>query len=77
LLATEGVTLAFTPEGITRLARIAYEVNERTENIGARRLSTVMERLLDEVSFDATRQSGKTVSIDAAYVGRTAGRAQP
>jgi ATP-dependent HslUV protease ATP-binding subunit HslU len=49
------VTLEFTPEGITRLAHIAFEVNERTENIGARRLSTVMERLLDEVSFDAAR----------------------
>jgi len=68
LLATEGVTLEFTPEGITRLARIAFEVNERTENIGARRLSTVMERLLDEVSFDAARLSGTTVSVDAAYV---------
>ncbi len=68
LLATEGVTLEFTPEGITRLARIAFEVNERTENIGARRLSTVMERLLDEVSFDAAQLSGQSVSIDAAYV---------
>jgi len=68
LLATEGVALDFQPEGITRLARIAYEVNERTENIGARRLSTVMERLLDEVSFDATRLEGQTVQIDAAYV---------
>ena len=68
LLATEGVTLEFAPEGITRLAHIAFEVNERTENIGARRLSTVMERLLDEVSFDATRLSGQTVTIDAAYV---------
>jgi len=68
LLATEGVTLEFAPEGITRLAHIAFEVNERTENIGARRLSTVMERLLDEVSFDATRLSGQTVVIDAAYV---------
>ncbi|WP_311230415.1 MULTISPECIES: ATP-dependent protease ATPase subunit HslU [unclassified Acidovorax] len=68
LLATEGVTLAFTPEGITRLAHIAFEVNERTENIGARRLSTVMERLLDEVSFDAARLSGQTVNVDAAYV---------
>jgi len=67
-LATEGVGLQFTPEGITRLAHIAYDVNERTENIGARRLATVMERLLDEVSFDATRLSGQTVSIDAAYV---------
>lgn len=68
LLATEGVTLAFTPDGITRLATIAFEVNERTENIGARRLSTVMERLLDEVSFDAAKLSGQTVSIDATYV---------
>ncbi|VTU14045.1 MULTISPECIES: ATP-dependent protease ATPase subunit HslU [unclassified Variovorax] len=68
LLATEGVTLEFTPEGITRLASIAFEVNERTENIGARRLSTVMERLLDEVSFDATKLGGQTVHIDAAYV---------
>ncbi len=68
LLATEGVALEFAPEGITRLAHIAFEVNERTENIGARRLSTVMERLLDEVSFDATRLSGQTVTIDAAYV---------
>jgi ATP-dependent HslUV protease ATP-binding subunit HslU len=68
LLATEGVSLLFTPDGITRLARIAYEVNERTENIGARRLSTVMERLLDEISFDATRLAGQEVTIDAAYV---------
>lgn len=68
LLATEGVKLDFTAEGITRLAQMAYEVNERTENIGARRLSTVMERPLDEVSFDATRLEGQTVVIDAAYV---------
>jgi ATP-dependent HslUV protease ATP-binding subunit HslU len=68
LLATEGVRLDFTPEGITRLAAIAYEVNERTENIGARRLSTVMERLLDEVSFDASRRGGQTLTIDATYV---------
>ncbi|MDM0122440.1 ATP-dependent protease ATPase subunit HslU [Variovorax arabinosiphilus] len=68
LLATEGVTLDFTPEGITRLAGIAFEVNERTENIGARRLSTVMERLLDEVSFDAARLGGQAIHIDAAYV---------
>ena len=68
LLATEGVALEFTPEGITRLAHIAYDVNERTENIGARRLSTVMERLLDEVSFDAARLSGQTVVVDADYV---------
>jgi ATP-dependent HslUV protease ATP-binding subunit HslU len=68
LLATEGVTVTFTPEGITRLAQIAYEVNERTENIGARRLSTVMEHLLDDVSFDAVKLSGQTVTVDAAYV---------
>jgi len=68
LLATEGVTLDFRPDGIRRLAQIAFEVNERTENIGARRLSTVMERLLDEVSFDAPRLSGQHVAIDAAYV---------
>jgi len=68
LLATEGVTLDFAPEGITRLAQLAYDVNERTENIGARRLATVMERLLDDVSFDATRLSGQTITVDAAYV---------
>jgi ATP-dependent HslUV protease ATP-binding subunit HslU len=68
LLATENVQLVFTPEGITRLAQIAYDVNERTENIGARRLSTVMERLLDEVSFEATRLDGQAVTVDAGYV---------
>jgi len=68
LLATEGVTLEFASDAITRIANIAYEVNERTENIGARRLATVMERLLEEVSFDATRLADKNVKIDAAYV---------
>ncbi|MFN3611163.1 ATP-dependent protease ATPase subunit HslU [Tepidimonas sp.] len=68
LLATEGVTLAFTDDGIRRIAAIAWEVNERTENIGARRLATVMERLLDEVSFEASRHAGQTVTIDVAYV---------
>ena len=68
LLATEQVTLEFTPDGITRLAQIAFEVNERTENIGARRLATVMERLLDDVSFDAAALAGQTVRIDAPYV---------
>ncbi|MDE2394152.1 MAG: ATP-dependent protease ATPase subunit HslU [Burkholderiales bacterium] len=68
LLATEGVTLEITPDGVRRLAQIAFEVNERTENIGARRLATVMERLLDEVSFDAPNLGGKTVSLDAAAV---------
>jgi ATP-dependent HslUV protease ATP-binding subunit HslU len=68
LLATEGVTLEIVPEGIRRLAQIAFDVNERTENIGARRLATVMERLLDEVSFDAPNRGGQTVRIDAAAV---------
>ena len=68
LLATENVTLEFSAEGITRLASIAFEVNERTENIGARRLSTVMERLLDEVSFGAADLAGQTISVDAPYV---------
>jgi ATP-dependent HslUV protease ATP-binding subunit HslU len=68
LLATENVQLSFTPDGITRLAQIAYDVNERTENIGARRLSTVMERLLDDVSFEATRLEGQAVTVDAEYV---------
>ena len=68
LLATEGVTLEVTPDGIRRLAQIAFDVNERTENIGARRLATVMERLLDEVSFDAPNRSGETVRIDGAAV---------
>ena len=68
LLATENVTVEFTQAGIERLANIAFDVNERTENIGARRLSTVMERLLDEVSFDAAHLGGQTIEVDAAYV---------
>lgn len=68
LLATEGVMLDFKPDGIERLAQIAHDVNERTENIGARRLSTVMERLLDDVSFNATRLDGQIIAIDGAYV---------
>jgi ATP-dependent HslUV protease ATP-binding subunit HslU len=68
LLATEGVTLEITPEGVRRLAQIAFDVNENTESIGARRLATVMERLLDEISFDAPRLQGQTVHVDAALV---------
>jgi len=71
LLATENLKLQFAPEGITRLAEIAYSVNERTENIGARRLHTVMEKLLEEVSFTASEGSSTTENvlvIDAAYV---------
>ena len=68
LLATEGVTLDLQDEAIRRIAQIAFEVNERTENIGARRLATVMERLLDEISFDAPNRSGQTLSLDGAAV---------
>src|SRR5918912_1147210 len=68
LLATEGVMLELTPDAIRRIAQIAYDVNERTENIGARRLGTVMERLLDQVSFDAPNLAGHTVTLGAAEV---------
>jgi len=68
LLATEGVALAFTPEGIRRLAEIAFSVNEKTENIGARRLYTVMEKLLEDISFEAVKSEGRTITIDPAYV---------
>ncbi len=68
LLATEGVQLKFSDDAITELARIAQAVNERTENIGARRLHTVLERLLDEVSFNASEQGHRDLHIDAAYV---------
>jgi ATP-dependent HslUV protease ATP-binding subunit HslU len=68
LLATENVNLQFAASGIQRLAEIAFQVNEKTENIGARRLYTVMEKLLEEVSFDAGRQGAQTLAIDGAYV---------
>ncbi|UCH49505.1 MAG: ATP-dependent protease ATPase subunit HslU [Betaproteobacteria bacterium] len=68
LLSTEGVKLEFPDEGIRRLAEIAWSVNEKTENIGARRLYTVMEKLLEDLSFEAHNRQGETVSIDAAYV---------
>ncbi|HEX7770538.1 MAG TPA: ATP-dependent protease ATPase subunit HslU [Dokdonella sp.] len=68
LLGTEGVTLEFTADGIERLAAIAFHVNERTENIGARRLHTVLERLLDEISYEASDREGRHYRIDAAYV---------
>jgi ATP-dependent HslUV protease ATP-binding subunit HslU len=67
LLGTEGVELEYTPEGVRRLAEIAFAVNERTENIGARRLYTVMEKLLEEVSFDSGRNAQRVI-IDSAYV---------
>jgi ATP-dependent HslUV protease ATP-binding subunit HslU len=68
LLGTEGVTLEFRPEAIRRIAEIAFQVNESTENIGARRLYTVLEKLLEEISFDAGKRGVATVSIDAPYV---------
>ena len=68
LIATEGVTVNFTEDGIAAVARIAAEVNGEIENIGARRLQTVMEKLLEEVSFDAEDRAGETVTVDAAYV---------
>lgn len=68
LLGTEGVKIEFAPDGIKRMAEIAYSVNEKTENIGARRLYTVMEKLLEEISFSATDSPEQTLAIDAAYV---------
>src|SRR5882672_1610991 len=68
LLATEGLTVEFQPEAIRRLAEIAFQVNESTENIGARRLYTVLEKLLEEVSFDAGKRGAETVKVDARYV---------
>jgi len=68
LLETEGVRVEFTADGVRRIAEVAHEVNERTENIGARRLHTVMERLLEGISFEASDRAGATVTVDAAYV---------
>ncbi len=73
MLATEGVRLEFSPDGVRRIAEIADQVNERSENIGARRLHTVLERLLDTVSYEAADRAGATVTIDAAYVDRALG----
>ncbi len=70
LMRTEGVDLEFTEDGIKRIAEIAWQVNEKTENIGARRLHTVMERLLEEVSFMAPTYGGRTITVDGDYVGR-------
>jgi len=70
LMATEGLSISFTADGVRRIAEIAFEVNEGTENIGARRLHTILERLLEEISFDASDlgAKGETISIDAAFV---------
>jgi len=71
LLETEGVTLEFTPDCLEEIARFAFRVNEGTENIGARRLHTIMERVLDEISFEAPEKKGEHVKIDADYVRKT------
>jgi ATP-dependent HslUV protease ATP-binding subunit HslU len=73
LLATEGVTLSFADDAIDAIADIAVEVNANVENIGARRLQTVIERVLDEISFSASDRGGETVAIDAAYVQKHVG----
>ena len=68
LMLTEGVSLAFSEDGVRRIAEISWKVNESTENIGARRLHTVLERLLDTISFEAPDRSGDSFLIDGAYV---------
>jgi ATP-dependent HslUV protease ATP-binding subunit HslU len=68
LISTEGVEIGFTEDGIAAIAKIAAEVNGQIENIGARRLSTVMEKLLEEISFNAEDRKGTTLTVDAAYV---------
>ncbi|MDE2196836.1 MAG: ATP-dependent protease ATPase subunit HslU [Gammaproteobacteria bacterium] len=73
LLETEGVRVEFSRDGVRRIAEVAFEVNERTENIGARRLHTVMERLFESISFEAADKNGKNVMIDAAYVDKQVG----
>jgi ATP-dependent HslUV protease ATP-binding subunit HslU len=73
LLATEGVRLEFDPGGVRRIAEVAYDVNQRTENIGARRLHTVMERLLDGVSFEASDRAGNSLVVDADFVEKNLG----
>ncbi|MFI8417814.1 HslU--HslV peptidase ATPase subunit [Serratia sp. NPDC078593] len=69
LMATEGVTVDFTADGIRRIAEAAWQVNESTENIGARRLHTVLERLMEDISYDASESNGQSITIDAEYVG--------
>jgi ATP-dependent HslUV protease ATP-binding subunit HslU len=73
LLATENVDISFTDDGIARLAQIAWQVNEHTENIGARRLHTVMERLLDDISYKAADMDGQKIVVDAGYVDQQLG----
>lgn len=71
LLGTEGVNVNFTSDGVRRIAEVAWEVNERTENIGARRLHTIMERLLEEISFEATEKQNEEIAIDSEYVNKS------
>ncbi len=73
LMATEGVTLDFTPDGIAEIAKVAADVNASVENIGARRLHTILERVLDEISFSASDRAGQSVTVDAAYVAKNVG----
>jgi ATP-dependent HslUV protease ATP-binding subunit HslU len=73
LMHTEGLTIEFQPEGVAKLADIAFSVNERVENIGARRLYTVLEKLLEELAFDASKLSGQIIKIDAEYVEKRLG----
>ena len=68
LMATEGLTVEFTDDGLAEIAATAVQVNERTENIGARRLFTIMERLLEQVSFEGSEMNEKTIVVDAGYV---------
>jgi ATP-dependent HslUV protease ATP-binding subunit HslU len=74
LMETEGLTINFTEDGVKQIAKSAFEVNESTENIGARRLHTIMERLLEEVSFSAPDRSGESITIDAEYVNNSLGK---
>ena len=67
-MATEGVNITFTTEGIRKIAEAAWQVNETTENIGARRLHTVLERLMEDISYDASELGGETIEINAEYV---------
>jgi ATP-dependent HslUV protease ATP-binding subunit HslU len=71
MLDTEGVSVKFTDDGIKAIANSAWQVNESTENIGARRLHTMMERLVEDLSFNADQRSGETINIDESYVNNT------
>ena len=73
-MATEGLTLDFTPDAIEAIADAAVQVNSTVENIGARRLQTVMERLVEDISFDAPDKSGQAIRIDATYVAERVGK---